>query len=35
LGIGRSTLHYLRRNARASDSFMVYGDVRKRLEVTT
>ncbi|MGO9645896.1 MAG: CRISPR-associated endonuclease Cas1 [Candidatus Bathyarchaeia archaeon] len=35
LGIGRSTLHYLRRNARASDSFMVYGKIKKRLEVTT
>ena len=32
-GIGKSTLHYLRRNARTYQSFNVYGKVRKRLQV--
>jgi CRISPR-associated protein Cas1 len=31
IGIGKSTLHYLRRNARGERSFKVYGKVRKRL----
>jgi len=33
LGIGKSTLHYLRRNARGNHSFMTYGKVRKRMQV--
>jgi CRISPR-associated protein Cas1 len=31
LGIGKSTLHYLRKNARGERSFKVYGKVRKQL----
>jgi CRISPR-associated protein Cas1 len=31
LGIGRSTLHYLRKNARGNDSLLIYEKVRKRL----
>jgi CRISPR-associated protein Cas1 len=31
LGIGKSTLHYLRKNAKGERSFTVYGKVRKRL----
>jgi CRISPR-associated protein Cas1 len=31
LGIAKSTLHYLRRNAR-KETFVVYGKVRKKLE---
>jgi CRISPR-associated protein Cas1 len=33
LGIGKSTLHYLRRNAKASEPFAVYGKVRNKLRV--
>ena len=32
LGIGKSTLHYLRKNARADRSFRVYGKVREKLQ---
>jgi hypothetical protein len=32
LGIGRSTLHYLRRNATLERPFRVYGKVRQRLD---
>ena len=32
LGIGKSTLHYLRKNARAERSFRVYGKVREKLQ---
>jgi len=31
LGIGRSTLHYLQKNARSSASFTVYNNVRQKL----
>lgn len=31
LGIGRSTLHYLRRRARSEHSFAVYGKVKEKL----
>jgi len=31
IGIGKSTLHYLRRKANSERSFRVYGKVRKRL----
>jgi CRISPR-associated protein Cas1 len=34
LSIGKSTLHYLRRNARTDQPFTVYGKVRKKLQVT-
>jgi CRISPR-associated protein Cas1 len=33
LGVGKSTLHYLRRNARADGPFTVYGKVKRRLQV--
>ena len=33
LGIGKSTLHYLRQNARTDQPFAVYGKVRKKLRV--
>jgi len=33
LGIGKSTLHYLRRNAKTEQPFTVYGKVRKKLRV--
>ena len=32
LGIGKSTLHYLRKNARAERSLRVYGKVREKLQ---
>lgn len=31
-GVGKSTLHYLRKNARGTKSFKVYGKVRRKLE---
>ena len=31
LGLGKSTLHYLRKNASGERSFKVYGNVRRRL----
>jgi CRISPR-associated protein Cas1 len=31
LGIGKSTLHYLRKNARSTNSFRVYGRIADRL----
>ena len=31
LGIGKGTLHYLRRNARSEGSFKVYGKIQRRL----
>jgi hypothetical protein len=35
MGIGKSTLHYLRRNASGEGSFRVYQKVRKKLERNT
>jgi CRISPR-associated protein Cas1 len=35
LGIGKSTLHYLRQNAESCRSFRVYGKVREKLETAT
>jgi CRISPR-associated protein Cas1 len=35
LGIGRSTLHYLRMNAKRQHCFKVYTEVRKKLESRT
>jgi CRISPR-associated protein Cas1 len=32
LGIGKSTLHYLRENARSSRSFRVYRKIRRKLQ---
>jgi CRISPR-associated protein Cas1 len=32
LGIGKSTFHYLRENARSSRSFRVYGKIRRKLQ---
>ena len=32
LGLAKSTLHYLRENARSERPFMVYGKVRRKLE---
>jgi CRISPR-associated protein Cas1 len=32
VGIGRSTLHYLRKNARKPESFKIYGKMRQVLE---
>ncbi len=32
LGLGKSTLHYLRENTRSERPFMVYGKVRRKLE---
>jgi len=34
LGISKSTLHYLRNNAKADVSFVIYGKVRRRLEAS-
>ena len=31
LGLGKSTVHYLRRNARGERPFQVYGKVREKL----
>ncbi len=35
LGVGKSTLHYLRRNARSERRFRVYGKVREKLQPVT
>jgi CRISPR-associated protein Cas1 len=32
LGLGKSTLHYLRENTRSGRTFMVYGKVRRKLD---
>ena len=32
LGVGKSTLHYLRKSARGTGSFKVYKKVRRKLE---